>query len=97
MVAYKNGTILIIEAKPKYSLDDKYKLLDLLTHKKDRLVAPLKDFSSGKVQFSHINYDTAHYIPVLAFGNPTFIPPCQDVNFGHIYVKSFSEVRMIFW
>lgn len=37
LVAYKNGTILIIEAKPKYSLDDKYKLLDLLTHKKDLL------------------------------------------------------------
>lgn len=97
LVAYKNGTILIIEAKPKYSLDDKYKLLDLLTDKKDRLVASLKDFSSGKSQFSQINYDSANYVPVLAFGNQTFVSPYEDINFGHIYVKSLSEVRMIFW
>lgn len=34
LVAYKNGTILIVEAKPKYSLDDKYKLIDLLSTKR---------------------------------------------------------------
>ena len=97
LLAYKNGVVLVIEAKPKYSLDDKHKLIDLLSNKRNRLIASLKDFSSGKMEFSHINYDTVDYIPVLAFGNPTFEPPCEDLNFGHIYVRSISEVKMIFW
>lgn len=97
LVAYKNEIVLIIEAKPKYSLDDKDKLTDLLSNKRNRLVTSLKDFSFGKSQFSQINYDNVNYIPVLAFANPTFLPPCKDANFGHIYVKSISEVRMIFW
>ena len=97
LVAYRDGTILVIEAKPKYSLDDKDKLLDLLTDKKDRLIASLKEFSAGKARFSQIDYDSAEYVPVLACGNQTFVPPCRDLHFGHIYVKSLSEVRMVFW
>lgn len=34
LVAYKDGVILIIEAKPRYSKSDKEKLEDLLTDKK---------------------------------------------------------------
>ena len=97
LIAYKDGTILIIEAKPRYSLSDKRKLPDLLFNKRSRLSTSLKEFSVGKLELEYINYDTANYIPVLAFGNPTFEPPCKDVGFGHIYVKSISDVKMIFW
>lgn len=97
LVAYKDGNLLIIEAKPRYSLEDKNKLIDLLTNKKNRLITSLKSFSRGKPQFAHIDYDKVAYIPVLAFGNPTFVPPCTDFGFGHIYVKSLYEVRMVFW
>lgn len=97
LVAYKNGCILIIEAKPKYSIEDKNKLVDLLYTKKDRLIDSLKDFSFGKPQFSHINYDHASYIPVLAFGNSSFVPPCEDSGFGHIYIRSLDEAMMVFW
>lgn len=97
LVAYKDGCILIIEAKPRYSVEDKMKLLDLLNHKKARLLDSLKKFVSGKPQFYGIDFNSADYIPVLAFGNPSFCVPCEDIGFGHIYIKSLYEAKMIFF
>lgn len=95
LVAYKSGCILIIEAKPLYSYEDKEKLNDLLCNAKDRLVLSLRKFSAGKAQFSAIDYDKVEYIPVLAFGNPTYRCPCVDSGFGHIYIKSLTEAEMV--
>ena len=88
---------MIIEAKPSYSVDDREKLIDLFSTKMDRLVSSLKSFSINKPQFAGIDYDRATYIPVLAFGNPKLIPPCVDCGFGHIYIKSLNEARMVFF
>jgi hypothetical protein len=85
LIAYKSGFILVIEAKPQYSLEDKEKLHNLLWNLKERLIFSLKKFSSGKEQFASIDYDSAEYVPVLSFGNPTFRPPCNDSDYGHIY------------
>ena len=97
LVAYKDGIILIIEAKPNYSLDDKEKLTNLLLNEKDRLVNSLWKFSQGKNEFSHINYDMANYIPVLAYGNPSYKTTHVDPGFGHIYVKTLDEAKLIFF
>ncbi|MCI5868788.1 MAG: hypothetical protein MR224_04675 [Dorea sp.] len=97
LVAYKDGCVLIIEAKPRYSIEDKMKLLDLLKNKKVRLVDSLKKFVSGKPQFYGIDFTKAKYIPVLAFGNLSFCPPCEDAGFGHLYVKSLSEAKLVFF
>jgi len=96
LVACKNGQILIIEAKPKYSIDDKEKLIDLPVNKRFRLTASLKDFSIGRPQFLHIDYDSAIYIPVLAPSNPSFNLPCKDSGFRHIYIHSLREASMVF-
>lgn len=97
LVAFKEGKIIIIEAKPKYSVDDKLKLQDLLNNKKERLVDSLKKFASGKKQFYGIDFSNVEYIPVLAFGNPTYEITCRDIGFGHIYIRSLSEAKMIFF
>jgi hypothetical protein len=97
LVAYKNGCILVIEAKPQYSIADKTKLCNLLSNEKVRLISALKKFSIGKPQFSHIDYDAVEYTPVLAFGNPTYQCQITDDGFGHIYIKSLNEAKMCFF
>ena len=97
LVAARDNRILIIEAKPKYSIDDKYKLINLLTNEKERLIASLIKFSHGKERFEHIDYHNANYIPVLAFGNPSFRVPYEDPGFGHLYIKSLEEAKLVFF
>lgn len=97
LIAYKDGVILIIEAKPNYSVEDKEKLINLLENEHDRLVSALWKFSYGKSCFSHIDYDRVDYVPTLAFGNPTYRTPHVDPGFGHIYVKSLNEAKLVFF
>lgn len=97
LIAHKNDVILIIEAKPNYSYDDKAKLNNLLENERSRLISSLQKFSVGKRQFRDINYRDAQYIPVLAYGNPSYDIAHYDSGFGHIYVKSLSEAKMVFF
>ena len=95
LVAYKENTVIVIEAKPSYSIDDKNKLTDLLECKKDRLIFSLKKFASVKREFAGIDFDMANYVPVLAFGNPSYRVLCIDEGFWYIYVKSLDQVKMV--
>lgn len=97
LVAYKDGVVLIIEAKPNYSIEDKEKLNNLLNNERDRLIASLWKFSHGKSAFAHIDYDRVDYVPVLAYGNPSYRTTHIDSGFGHIYVKSLNEAQLIFF
>jgi hypothetical protein len=97
LIAYKNGVILIVEAKPGYSFEDKEKLDNLLRNERSRLISSLIKFSAGKYQYSNIDYNNAIYVPVLAYGNPTYRIGCRDSGFGHIYVKTLHEAKLIFF
>lgn len=97
LIAYKNGVILIIEAKPDYSIGDKEKLNHLLCNQRSRLIASLEKFSIGKQPYSDIDYNNAIYVPTLAYGNPTFKVTYRDPGFGHIYVKSLNDAKLIFF
>lgn len=97
LIAYKNGVILIIEAKPGYSIEDKEKLNNLLCNERSRLISSLEKFSAGKHLYSDIDYKKAIYVPVLAYGNPTYKVAYRDPGFGHIYVKTLNAARLIFF
>lgn len=97
LVAYKNDVIIIIEAKTCYSYDDKEKLINLLKNERQRLIASLLKFSIGKRQFQKINYLKTEYVPVLAYGNPSYDILHHDSGFGHIYIKSLTEAKMVFF
>ena len=97
LIAYKNGVILIVEAKPRYSVEDKEKLENLLKNERNRLIASLEKFSTGKTQYAKIDYKHASYVPVLAYGNPTFAVMHRDSGFGHLYVKALNEAQLIFF
>lgn len=97
LIAYKNNVIIIIEAKPSYSFHDREKLHNLLANEKDRLINSLKKFSAGKSLLFDIDYDNAEYVPVLAFGNPSYRVSHIDSGFGHLYVRTLREARLLFF
>jgi len=97
LIAYKNNVVIIVEAKPNYSYDDKEKLINLIVNKRKRLVNSLKKFSYGKTIFCNINFDTVKYVPVLAYGNPSYEVVHIDSGFGHLYVRSLSEAKLLFF
>jgi len=97
LLTYKDGVILIVEAKPKYSQADKEKLEDLLTTKMDRLIAALEKFSVNKAEFAHIDYRRARYVPVLAFHHSVSSIKKIDLGFAHIYVESLNRAYMLYF
>lgn len=97
LIAYKDGVILIVEAKVKYSLKDKQKLVNLLSSKKNLLIDSLEKFSMQKNLFSEIDYRNATYIPTLAYENQTLKAEYFDQGFAHIYVKSMDEIKIVFF
>jgi len=94
LVAHKDGVILIVEAKSRYSQSDKEKLDDLLTDKRNRLVAALEKFSLNKPEFTNIDYRNVRYVPVLAFHHSVDTIKKVDLGFAHIYVESLTRVTM---
>ena len=94
LVAFKSNNILVIEAKPKYSIGDKEKLRDLFSNKKDRLIESLIKFSTEKIQFSTINYRAAVYWPVLAFEHASLVDLQEEPGFLHLYVKNLNTCRL---
>jgi len=97
LLAYKDGIILVIEAKPKYSTDDKQKLERLFTEKRGLLINSLDRFCRSRHILPGINVRQAEYVPTLAFGNPDFKQIREDTGFAHIYVRSLDEARLIFF
>lgn len=97
LLAYKDGMILVIEAKPKYSAGDKRKLERLFNEKRQLLIDSLDQFCRSRHILPGIKIRQAKYIPALAFGNPDLKQIPEDAGFAHIYVKSLEEVQLIFF
>lgn len=97
LFAYKNGVMLVIEAKPKYSYDDKEKLRDLLQNKKNLLISSMSKFCRERSLLNGIDFSTLNYIPVLAFGNEKYKAFDEESGFAHIYVKSLNEARLVYF
>ena len=97
LFAYKDETMLVIEAKPKYSLEDKEKLRGLLTNKYDLLCESLKKFSYERRVLSGIDFRAINYVPVLAFGNENDKIYQEESGFAHLYVKALDDVKIIFF
>lgn len=67
LIAYKNGNLLIIEAKPEYSTSDKEKLIYLLSERKNDFVNGLNKFLTERGFLDLPSLDTISIIPALAF------------------------------
>ena len=97
LIAYKDNVILVIEAKVKYSLSDKAKLLNLVINNLDRLISSLFKFSLGKEKYLNIDFKKMKYIPTLAFANKIDNKRIDDKNIAHIYVEDVDRVELVIW
>ena len=97
LFAYKEGTMLVIEAKPKYSVSDKEKLRDLIENKRELLISSLRKFCCEHDLLTGVRFETIQYVPVLAFGNERFIEHPEEEGFAHIYVKTLTKAKIVFF
>ena len=97
LFAYKNGFMLVIEAKPQYDIGDREKLKDLFLNKRGLLQKSLKNFCKNHHLLKQINLDNLIYIPVLAFGNENYEIFPEETGFAHIYVKNLKECKIIYF
>ena len=97
LFAYKNGLMLVIEAKPKYDVGDREKLKDLFINKIGLMQKALRKFCGDHHLLREVDLSNLTYIPVLAFGNEQYKVFPEETGFAHIYVKSRKECKMIYF
>lgn len=95
LLAYKDGEMLIIEAKPKYSIQDKEKLLDLLINKKKLLINSLGKFCTNNCLLGAVDISRLNFVPTLAFGYDITKIHKEDKGFAHIYVEDLNNAVLI--
>ncbi|BDH62879.1 hypothetical protein MTP04_30090 [Lysinibacillus sp. PLM2] len=93
LIAYKDGILLIIEAKPGYSDDDRDKLIDLLTTRLDDFYSALEIFIAERNITGLPSLSSLKLAPCLAFSATTrkFL---HDEGFYHIRVKDLNEATL---
>lgn len=57
----------------------------------------MRKFCGERGILSGINFEKIRYVPVLAFGNEQYKVYDEETGFAHIYVKSLSDVKMVFF
>lgn len=97
LFAFKDGNMLVIEAKPKYSIDDREKLRNLLENKHKLLCDSMAKFCFERGLLRDVDFRNVNYIPVLAFGNEKYKVYGEEAGFAHIYVKSLNEAKIVFF
>lgn len=91
IVALRGRTLMIVEAKVSYSVDDRDKLVYLLTDRRADLLAALHKFAVERRMGELLPVDTLELVPALAFGAHVAAPSTDD--FIHILVEDVGAVR----
>lgn len=97
LFAYKDETMLVIEAKPKYSAADREKLKMLFLTKKDLMIAAIRKFCGEHGILREVSFESIEYIPTLAFGNENYRSFTEEPGFAHIYVRSLREAKLVYF
>nr|ABC75874.1 R1.BtsI [Parageobacillus thermoglucosidasius] len=93
LIAYKNDDLLVIEAKPKYSQDDRDKLLYLLSERKHDFYAALEKFATERNHPELLPVSKLNIIPGLAF-SASENKFKKDPGFVYIRVSGIFEAFM---
>lgn len=97
LFAYKDGRMLVIEAKPKYSVADREKLKMLFRTKKNLMISTIRKFCGEHGILRGIKFEKLDYIPTLAFGNDNYKVFAEEPGFAHIYVRSLKEAKLVYF
>lgn len=91
IVALRRRTLLIVEAKVGYSVEDRNKLVYLLTDRRADLLAALHKFALARRISELLPVDTLDLVPALAFAANVVAP--DDDNLVHILVEDIGATR----
>ena len=90
LVAYKQNIMLIIEAKPSYSLEDEKKLESLLADRRNDLLSALQDLVTTRGVVLPVPIQQLVFVPCLGFGASTRYQ--RKTNFCYFKVSGLSSV-----
>lgn len=94
LFAYKDGEIIVVEAKPKFNLGDEEKLGMLFSSKLQLMKSSLEAFCAERGVLTGEDCRNARYSPCLAFENEKLLPTHPKEGFAHLYVKDLDTVSM---
>ena len=89
--------MLVIEAKPGYSKSDREKLKALFENKKELMISSIRKFCDEHMFLQDVAWDNVSYVPTLAFYHESLFTQTEEHGFAHIYVKSLSEAKIVFF
>ena len=90
LVALRNRALFIGEAKPRYDDGDRVKLVNLLTERRDDLVAALEKFALERSVPDLLPVDTLEVHPVLIFPLTSHAPP-PTPRFSYLRIVNQHE------
>ncbi|MDT8903244.1 hypothetical protein [Anaeroselena agilis] len=93
LLAFRNNQLLIVEAKPKYSRDDRDKLRDLLDNRLNDFLGSLEKFATERRISAILPLNNLLLIPALAFSAQEFIEQ-PDPGFIYIRITNLTEARL---
>ena len=90
IVALCGRKLLIGEAKPRYSDDDRAKLVRLLSDRREDLLTALRTFSAERRVQELLPVETLQLYPVLVFASKARAPAVPS-GFSYLRVRSRSD------
>lgn len=91
VVALRGRTLLILEAKPRYSAEDRAKLISLLEERSADLLAALREFADRRGCAQLLPVETLKLVPAQAFAATARAPADEQV--AHFLVEDLTRVR----
>ncbi|MEF3309606.1 hypothetical protein PV433_11955 [Paenibacillus sp. GYB004] len=93
LIAYKDGSLLVVEAKPKFSLEDQQKLIYLLSERRNDFISSLEKFAKERNFPVLLPIGNLRFIPTLAFSASVKKYP-KEPGFLYIRVSGLDQAYL---
>lgn len=90
LVALKDRTLLLAEAKPRYNEADRLKLVSLITVRRDHLIVALRKFAVERGRPSLFPLEDLLFAPTLVF-SATAKAPQPDGTVSYLRMQTLSD------
>lgn len=93
LLVMKGNEVLVIEAKPRFSMDDRDKLIELLYYKNTELITAFGKFVSERSINITCDFSEIIFTPCLAFSKGSK-PKLVDPEFKYLLVKDLENAEL---
>ena len=95
LMAYKNDKLIVVEAKPNFSIQDRKKLTNLFNERKDHFLSVLNKFAIERKFDELIPVEKLELIPVLAFLAENDLPANDGPSLLVVNLDSVNTKNLI--